>query len=318
MCPKVQSHNDREQDVDLNGDMRSDKMIHSTLWSIYSEEKEDSGLGYTNLPSLNLYNMSENEELRSVENAFWSLTIDCGVQQCQQDSGVYTSVQHSSQNYEIDDIDRICESRCAEEKMVMNNTFDSESTTHNWRSNCRIPEEHVHELFEGDRDGDNKLHLSIINGHQEFSHKIINLAPDYCCLSYCNRLRQTPLHLAVLTSQHSVVRRLICAGAVVIAQNKEGDTPLHIACRLGDSVTVKHLLTPVRYEETLQNRYSIPYQRVPQDLRARNYEGQTCLHIAASFGHYDVVQMLLKAGAGISLGDGMSGLQRSTSGRRQR
>ena len=163
-------------------------------------------------------------------------------------------------------------------------------------------------LYQGDADGDNWLHLSIIHGRLDLAMALITLAPDYIWLSYSNLLRQTPLHLAVLTGQDRLVRSLVCAGANVDAQDLRGDTPLHIACRLGHLQTVKSLLTPVRYKENHQdNMWKVPCQRLPQDLGVQNSEGQTPLHIAVIAGHMDVVQMLLKAGADPNAGDAKSG-----------
>ncbi|KAK3768519.1 hypothetical protein RRG08_060881 [Elysia crispata] len=162
-------------------------------------------------------------------------------------------------------------------------------------------------FYQGDADGDNCLHLSIIHGHQDLAMVLIGLAPEYIWLSFCNHLRQTPLHLAVLTGQHRLVRRLLCAGAIVDAQDLRGETPLHIACRQGHLETVKNLLTPVHYKEKQGNMWEIPYQRLPQDLGVQNCEGQTPLHVAAIAGHEEVVELLLKAGADPNVGEAKSG-----------
>lgn len=103
--------------------------------------------------------------------------------------------------------------------------------------------------------------------------QIIGLALDWDWLNQTNNLLQTPLHIAVITRQLPVVRRLMCAGASVDVRDQMGNTPLHNACRLGYEDVVRTLLKPVEYQETLQNKYNIPYQRLPQDLESRNYEG---------------------------------------------
>ncbi|GFR64100.1 inhibitor kappa B [Elysia marginata] len=162
-------------------------------------------------------------------------------------------------------------------------------------------------LYQGDADGDNWLHLSIIHGHTDLAATLIKLAPDYLWLSYSNLLRQTPLHLAVLTGQDRLARRLVCAGAIVDVQDLRGETPLHIACRLGHHQMVKNLLTPVRYKELRENTWEIPYQRLPQDLGTFNCDGQTPLHVAAIAGHEDIVKLLLKSGADPNAGEAKSG-----------
>ena len=48
-----------------------------------------------------------------------------------------------------------------------------------------------------------------------------------------NKVSQTPLHLATLTNQVRVARRLVVGGADVESRDRFGNTPLHIACREG-------------------------------------------------------------------------------------
>ncbi|BFZ07441.1 hypothetical protein BsWGS_10479 [Bradybaena similaris] len=167
--------------------------------------------------------------------------------------------------------------------------------------------EQILDIFRGDEDGDNHLHMSIIHGIQEVTMQIIGLALDWDWLNQTNNLLQTPLHIAVITRQLPVVRRLMCAGASVDVRDQVGNTPLHNACRLGYEDVVRTLLKPVEYQETLQNKYNIPYQRLPQDLESRNYEGLTCLHLAAIGGHINVMELLLEVGANVNAVEGKSG-----------
>ncbi|GFR94613.1 inhibitor protein kappa B-like protein [Elysia marginata] len=175
-----------------------------------------------------------------------------------------------------------------------------------WVSPHFTPDQ-ILEIFRGDEDGDNHLHLSIIHNLPEVTMQIIGLAPGREWLDQTNNLQQTPLHIAVLTRQVAVVRRLVCAGASVDLCDQMGNTPLHSACCLGYEDVVNQLLTPVRAEETYQNRYQIPYQRIPQDLEMKNYEGLTCLHLTAMAGHFNVTRRLLAAGANINAAEGKSG-----------
>uniref|UniRef100_A0A0B7AW47 Uncharacterized protein n=1 Tax=Arion vulgaris TaxID=1028688 RepID=A0A0B7AW47_9EUPU len=183
---------------------------------------------------------------------------------------------------------------------------DSITRLTNWVSPHFSPEQ-ILDIFRGDEDGDNHLHLSIIHGIAEVTMQIIGLAPDWDWLNQTNNLLQTPLHIAVITRQLLVVRRLMCAGASVDVRDQMGNTPLHNACRLGYEDVVRTLLRPIEYKETLQNKYNIPYQRLPQDLESRNYEGLTCLHLAAIGGHIGVFDLLLEAGANINVAEGKSG-----------
>lgn len=183
----------------------------------------------------------------------------------------------------------------------------TDSTSTIWSAGHRFTPEQVVDIFRGDEDGDSHLHLSIIHGLPEVSMQVIGLAPGSDWLSATNLLQQTPLHLAVITRQLNIVRRLMCAGAQVDVQDQMGNTPLHNACRLGFEDVVRTLLTPVRYEETYQNSYEIPLQCIPQDLESKNYEGLTCLHLAAIAGHMDVMRLLLQAGANVNSAEGKGG-----------
>ena len=44
---------------------------------------------------------------------------------------------------------------------------------------------------------------------------------------------QAPLHLAVLTKQSNIVEILLKANANTMTTDRNGNTPLHIACQLG-------------------------------------------------------------------------------------
>lgn len=163
-------------------------------------------------------------------------------------------------------------------------------------------------VYGTDSEGDNLLFLAIINGQIQLASVIIQMAPAADWLDiYNDELRQTALHLAVLTKQVSIVRRLIVGGACLEMCDHNGDTPLHIACRQGDHETVRALLEPVRYEELQQNEYSIRYQTIPQNLEIRNSSGCTCLHVAAENGHLNVMKVLLSKGAHINNGDAKRG-----------
>ncbi|XP_046550932.1 NF-kappa-B inhibitor alpha-like [Haliotis rubra] len=163
------------------------------------------------------------------------------------------------------------------------------------------------EAYMQDDDGDTQLHMAIIQLAESIALQLINLAPNHEWLNFVNTLLQTPLHLAVITRQEKIVRRLMAAGASVDVRDLHGNTPLHIAAREGYHEIVNHLLKPVCYEETQDNKYEIPYQRVPQDLEAKNYDGHTCLHLSALGTHTKVMESLIKKAAKVNAQDGKSG-----------
>ncbi|XP_041354040.1 NF-kappa-B inhibitor epsilon-like [Gigantopelta aegis] len=170
-----------------------------------------------------------------------------------------------------------------------------------------VPRCEAIDIYTQDEDGDTQLHMAIIQLSEPAAFLCISRAPSNEWLNIQNNMCQTTLHLAVITRQLKVVRRLMAAGASVDVRDTHGNTPLHIACREGHQEIVQCLLKPVFYQETLENKYEIPYQRIPQDLEFKNYDGHTCLHLAAQNLHIDVMTLLLKKGAKVNTQDGKSG-----------
>ena len=106
---------------------------------------------------------------------------------------------------------------------------------------------------------------------------IIIMASSSCIKSII--LLQTPLHLAVLTNQAPLVRRLVVGGASVLLRDRMGNTPLHLACRDGHLDCAHALLIPVSQEErqsALLPLHVVP-QPLPQDLDQKNYDGKSRL-----------------------------------------
>ena len=66
----------------------------------------------------------------------------------------------------------------------------------------------------------------------------------------------------------------MAAGAHVDVPDRNGNTPLHLASREGNTLITKALVEPVTKEEQDEVEYEIPYVRIPQNLEARNYDGK--------------------------------------------
>lgn len=163
------------------------------------------------------------------------------------------------------------------------------------------------ETYQQDVDGDTRLHMAIIQFLTDMALYFISLTPTPTLLNLKNNYLQTPLHLAVVTKQDIITRKLMTSGAQVDCRDHRGNTPLHIAAREGYGYFAKILLEPIHYEETMNNTYELPYQQIPQNLEARNYEGQMCVHLAAEGGHIDTLNVLLSKGADVNARDGKSG-----------
>ncbi|XP_069497094.1 B-cell lymphoma 3 protein [Ambystoma mexicanum] len=144
-----------------------------------------------------------------------------------------------------------------------------------------------------DEDGDTALHIAVAHGNFPAIQRLICLfLQGQKDLDTFNNLRQTPLHLAVITKQPEVVRMLVKNQASAMALDRNGQTSIHLAC--------EHSSIPCLQELLDQSQEAI-------DLETRNYEGFTPLHVAVSTSDPDIVSFLLNHGSDIDAVDIKSG-----------
>ncbi|XP_062966296.1 ankyrin repeat domain-containing protein 27 isoform X2 [Cynocephalus volans] len=125
----------------------------------------------------------------------------------------------------------------------------------------------------------------------------------------------TPLHVAALCGQASLIDLLVSKGAAVNATDYHGSTPLHLACQKGyQSVTLLllhykastevqdnnghtplHLACTYGHEDCVK---ALVYYDVQScRLHIGNEKGDTPLHIAARWGYQGIIETLLQNGA---------------------
>ncbi|XP_053461432.1 ankyrin repeat domain-containing protein 27 isoform X3 [Nycticebus coucang] len=125
----------------------------------------------------------------------------------------------------------------------------------------------------------------------------------------------TPLHVAALCGQASLIDLLVSKGAVVNATDYHGSTPLHLACQKGyQSVTLLllhykasadvqdnngntpvHLACTYGHEDCVKALVYYDTQSCRLDIG--NEKGDTPLHIAARWGYQGIIETLLQNGA---------------------
>ncbi|KAI1897800.1 hypothetical protein AGOR_G00087000 [Albula goreensis] len=116
-------------------------------------------------------------------------------------------------------------------------------------------------------DGDTFLHLAIIHEAKEQAIQMINLSP-------------------VIMEQPKIVEKLLVAGCDPLLVDSSGNTALHIACKRG-SMLCFAVLTQV-----------CP-KHLPSILKAPNYSGHNCLHLASIHGFLSLVESLIRLGADV-------------------
>lgn len=171
--------------------------------------------------------------------------------------------------------------------------------------------------YQQNDDGDTQLHLACITGYVEVVLALIRLAPHPCLLDIQNDEAQGALHLAVLTGQAKLVRVLLVAGAEATIRDRNGNTPLHLACTSGDLECFKALTVPISAAE-IQEAKRLNFTKwedssyvrcaqLPPDLEQRNYDGERCVHLAAQGSHIEILRHLMWLGADINAREGKSG-----------
>ncbi|XP_035527522.1 B-cell lymphoma 3 protein homolog [Morone saxatilis] len=144
-----------------------------------------------------------------------------------------------------------------------------------------------------DEDGDTALHIAVVQGELGIVYKLIQLLLwARRGLDIYNNLRQTPLHLAVITQQTNMVEVLLKEGADPAALDRNGQTAIHLCCEYNQRDCLSVVLS---------------HSSSSTCLEIRNYEGWSPLHLAVLRGHKDLARMLLDAGADINAMDIKSG-----------
>ncbi|XP_019850283.1 PREDICTED: serine/threonine-protein phosphatase 6 regulatory ankyrin repeat subunit B-like [Amphimedon queenslandica] len=160
-----------------------------------------------------------------------------------------------------------------------------------------------------DDEGFGAVHISVERGHLNILKYLID--NNYCNPNATDHQEHTPLHIAVLADKLEIIEYLlmttipsvsvawICKtkhlldspqglhydNVHVNAQNIEGNSPLHLACRMRQQHMVK-ILSRASFSASC--------------LLLANKEGQTPLHLAVASGHKDTAEALLESVIGSS------------------
>ncbi|XP_058506949.1 nuclear factor NF-kappa-B p100 subunit isoform X2 [Solea solea] len=148
-----------------------------------------------------------------------------------------------------------------------------------------------------DTNGDTPLHLAVIHQQtsvvQQLIHTLLS-SEQRRILNTANNLRQTPLHLAVITRQVKVVEELLRAGADPSLTDQHGRSPLHLAALAGDNAAVRLLLAHLG--ESHAHLVNTP-----------DYDGLHPLHLAVKRDAERCLRLLVEGGAKINAPEQKSG-----------
>lgn len=154
-------------------------------------------------------------------------------------------------------------------------------------------------LFEEDDDGDTILHLAVVGCSIEKVQDLVKI----CDLDAINNMMHTPLHVATMANRPDAIKCLLDQGADIDVHDRQGNTPLHLACQKGFIEIADIILDQLRTHEGSQDLVKIRYQ-----LERTNFDGQTCLHLASLNNHRDIIRLLvIKYNNNINCQDSRSG-----------
>ncbi|MED6184368.1 hypothetical protein PIB30_046767 [Stylosanthes scabra] len=167
------------------------------------------------------------------------------------------------------------------------------------------------------------LHIAASEGHVHFAIEIMRLKPSFALK--LNKQGYSPIHVALRKNHHNLVRRLVDINKdLVRVKGREGNTPLHFVCVSDSEKNIEFLVelleacpesinevnmrneTPLHV--ALKNGYLKAFRVMviwlkrntrkgaklleESTLNRRDEEGNTVLHISASLGNKQAVELL--------------------------
>ncbi|KAM9330490.1 nuclear factor NF-kappa-B p105 subunit [Gastrophryne carolinensis] len=146
-----------------------------------------------------------------------------------------------------------------------------------------------------DENGDNVLHLAVINLHAALVKLFLDITSGVICediINVQNDLYQTPLHLAVITCQTDVVQDILDAGGDPLMLDRNGNSVLHLACKEGDEATLAILLK---------------HSKITEILDLANNDGLSAVHEAVLSNSLTCLRLLISMGANVNAQEHKSG-----------
>jgi len=134
------------------------------------------------------------------------------------------------------------------------------------------------------------LQLGLIMSNEKCVEELINSSDCNLNETCCNN--ESIYHLCVINSNLESLRFLLnkkldrFMEPLFFKTIKENETPIHIACRTGQLEAIKLILINLT-----DSRFS---NSIDYYLKERNYNGQTCFHLACHHGYFNIIEYFLK------------------------
>ncbi len=135
------------------------------------------------------------------------------------------------------------------------------------------------------------LQISLIKSHNKCVEELVNNSNDID-LDVKDNNNHSIYHLCILNSNLESIRYLMnrkldkFLEPLFIKTKKENETVFHLACRVGSIESIKLILTKL-----IESRYS---NSIEYYLKEKNKDGQTCFHLAAIYGFFNIIEYFLK------------------------
>lgn len=156
---------------------------------------------------------------------------------------------------------------------------------------------------------DRELYLAASTGDLNYIKRLITDEAGYCQAQFTPQSNSL-LHVAITFQRTELVRNLIqLCPCLLPHRNSHGDTPLHVAAKIGCWEIVRLLIddgVPLHQACEMGN-YDDPSPGDLSLLRKVNGSGDSALHLAVRNGHIGVVELLVKADAQLMCIDNEAG-----------
>lgn len=139
-------------------------------------------------------------------------------------------------------------------------------------------------IEEENSDGDHPLHLAVKLGKEDIARLLIDIGANANAKN--PHYLYNPLHLAAKYKSITIFKLLVDAGADLNIKDMEGNTPLHTAAESRSEEITKFLL-----------------ETEAVDTSAKNFFGESAVHLAVKSNSLNVLNLLLAAGTDASTPD---------------